>query len=133
MIVRRLDYIETEIKKLTEVLRLLMEQMMKTGAGNDVNECLDLMKTNSEIETYKEAIKKIIDCDENELQQFVADNTIYSETNIKLVAGILFSSTSFKDNKKALALYELLVRYSKGTIDMQVFNNIQLLQNKLKN
>lgn len=98
-----------------------------------MTECLDLIKANSGVDIYKEAIKKIIYCDESEVQQYVQANAIYSETNIKLVADILFHSSAIKNNRKALLLYELLIRHSKETIDMQVFNNMQLLQNKLKN
>ncbi|MBK7098641.1 MAG: hypothetical protein IPH58_10185 [Sphingobacteriales bacterium] len=119
----RLDYIEREIKKLSLILNALI-----TGLKNNDN-------------VFEPAVKAVFDeiveieqLEEKDLFDYLSKNKSWNSENIKLLADIFYERyTSAPGNNqartKALFLYQLLLKDMGGTLNLDIYNKVHLLQN----
>lgn len=118
------DYIEREIKKLSLILNSL-----KSGLTKNEN-------------IFEPAVQKVFDeileieqLEENDLIDYFSKSKSWDIGNIKLLADIYFERyTAAPRNNlaraKALLLYKFLLKDMRGTLNLDIYNKVHLLQSQ---
>jgi hypothetical protein len=120
----RLDYIEREIKKLSLILNSLISGLTKNDTVLE-----------PAVQKVFDEILEIEQLEEKEVIDYLAKNKSWNSENIKLLADIFFERyTSAPDNNaaraKALFLYQSLLKDMGGTLNLDIYNKIHLLQDQ---
>ncbi|MFV0604304.1 MAG: hypothetical protein ACK5NK_00560 [Niabella sp.] len=119
----RLDYIEREIKKTTLLLQAILQGLQNPKEPQKEHQ-----------QKMMADIQQLLELDNDTLSLTIKKDQRYSMDNLKLLADVFYEIHQQQNNdavrQKSLMLYHQYMQNNHQTLDLQVYNKIQHLQNQ---